>query len=66
MSPRSKENLINKIKIEHMMWKLDNAIDSRDVHHKVIERTEEDELISKSQNPYYGKIKAHAPTKSYY
>lgn len=52
MSPRSKENLINKIKIEHMLWKIDTAFDKRDVEHKIVEKTEEDELIAKSKSKY--------------
>ena len=43
MSPRSKEQLINKIKIEHMIWKTEVAFDRKDVEHKAIERTDEDE-----------------------
>lgn len=43
MSPRSKENLINKIKIELMIEKVDMAFDNKDIEHKIIERTEEDD-----------------------
>lgn len=43
MSPRSKENLINKIKIEHLLWRVDNVFDNKEVEHKIVERTEEDE-----------------------
>lgn len=39
MSPRSKDNLINKIKIEHMLWRVDLAIDKQDVEHRIVERT---------------------------
>jgi hypothetical protein len=40
MSPRSKENLIKKIKVEHMLWKVDNVLEERDVGHRIIEKAE--------------------------
>lgn len=43
MSPRSKENLINKFKIEFMIQKVDNAFDKKEISHKIIERTDEDD-----------------------
>jgi hypothetical protein len=47
MSPRSKDNLINKIKIEYMMKRIDNAFIKRDIEHKIIERADEEELVYK-------------------
>ena len=38
MSPRSKENIIQKLKIDHMMWKVDIEVDKRDAHHKIVEK----------------------------
>lgn len=53
MSPRSKENLINKIKIEHLLWRTDQAFDRRDAEHKIVERVDinedEAELIKKAK-----------------
>jgi hypothetical protein len=54
MSPRSKENLINKIKIEHLLWRTDQVFDRRDAENKVVERVdinedEEAELIKKAK-----------------
>ena len=40
MSPRSKENLINKIKIENLLWKVDTVFDRKDIENKIVERTE--------------------------
>jgi len=40
MSPRSKENKVNKMKIEHLLWRTDQVFDTRDAHHKVVERVE--------------------------
>jgi hypothetical protein len=44
-SPRSKENLVSKTEIEHTIWKVDNAVEQRDVEHNIIEKTEEEELL---------------------
>lgn len=54
MSPRSKENLVNKIKIEHLLWRTDQVFDIRDAEHKIVERVdineeEEAELIKKAK-----------------
>lgn len=53
MSPRSKENLVNKLKIEHLLWKTDQAFDKRDAEHKIVERVDinedEAELIKKAK-----------------
>jgi len=53
MSPRSKENLINKIKIEHLLWRTDQVFDRRDAENKVVERVDinedEAELIKKAK-----------------
>lgn len=43
MSPRSKENKINKLKIEHLLWRTEIAFDKREVEHKVVEKTVEEE-----------------------
>lgn len=67
MSPRSKQNLINKIKIEHLIWKVDTVFDRKDVEHKIIERTElELEQMSKSKNNFFNKNKASMLGKSFY
>jgi hypothetical protein len=44
MSPRTKENHVNKLKIEYMIQKADGAFDKKNISHKIIERTEEDEM----------------------
>jgi alpha-galactosidase/6-phospho-beta-glucosidase family protein len=62
MSPRSKDNLINKIKIEHMLWRTDLAFDKKDVEHKIVEKTEEDNLVKKTNSIYVPK---HAPPPMY-
>lgn len=62
MSPRSKENLINKIKIEQMIQRLDIALDKKEVEHKIIERTEEDD--KKSNGAYSSR--GHPCGKSFY
>jgi ribonuclease HII len=53
MSPRSKENLINKIKIEHLLWRTDQVFDQRDAENKIVERVDinedEAELIKKAK-----------------
>ena len=53
MSPRSKENKINKIKIEHLLWRTDQVFDRRDAENKVVERVDinedEAELIKKAK-----------------
>ena len=43
MSPRSKEQLINKIKIEHKIWRAEAAFEKKDVENKVVEWTAEEE-----------------------
>jgi len=47
MSPRSKDNKINKLKIEHMLWKLDVAFERRDVEHKIVEKNHEELMAAK-------------------
>ena len=37
-SPRTKDNDINKIKIQNLIWRANAAIQKRDVEHKIIER----------------------------
>lgn len=61
MSPRSKENLINKLKIEFMLQRVDLAFDKKEVEHKIVERTEEDER----KNPWSTKG-GPPPAKSFY
>jgi hypothetical protein len=64
MSPRSKENTVNKLKIEHLLWRTEQAFDTRDAHHKIVERIdineeEEAELIKKAKKlPPKSKSKA--------
>ena len=48
MSPRSKNNQINKLKIEFMMKRIDHAFVKREIEHKIIERADEEELIHKA------------------
>lgn len=43
MSPRTKENKISKLKIEHLLWRTEIAFDKRDVEHKVVEKTVEED-----------------------
>ena len=66
MSPRSKENLINKIKIEHMLWKVDIAFDKKDVEHKIVERAEDEDIIYKVKSLYVSKKLAPEMHKSFY
>ena len=42
MSPRSKENLINEMKIEHMLWEVDIKVDKRDIELKIMENQGKD------------------------
>ena len=48
MSPRSKENLIKKIKIEHMIQRIDHVLEKRDVEHRIVEYGEHDEESEKA------------------
>lgn len=50
MSPRTRDNNINKIKIEYMMRRIDAAFVKREVEHKIVERLDEEELIAKAPN----------------
>lgn len=61
MSPRSKENLISKIKIEHMLQRVDLAFDKKEVEHKVVERTDDDE-----RKNGWSTRGGPAPAKSFY
>ena len=38
MSPRTKENTIKKIKVEHMIWKIDQAFEQKDIEYKIVEK----------------------------
>ena len=65
MSPRSKENLINKIKVEHLIWRIDTAFERRDVEHKIVER--DDEIENKKITPKSkssSKISSKSPSLS--
>jgi hypothetical protein len=62
MSPRTKEMKLNKMKIEHMIWRIDTAFEQQDVFHKVVERTEEDE----KRTPGYLQRNTGGPSKSYF
>ena len=64
MSPRSKEQLINKIKIEHMIWKTEVAFDRKDVENKAIEITgeEEEQRMRKARHQHL----RHSVTQSFY
>ncbi len=71
MSPRSKENLVNKMKIEHLLWRTDQVFDIRDAEHKIVERVdineeEEAELIKKAKKlpPKQRSIKGNTNNKS--
>jgi len=66
MSPRSKENLINKIKIEHMLWKVDIAFDKRDVEHRIVERAEDENIVYKAKSINAHKKMAPEMLKSFY
>ena len=48
MSPRSKDNLINKLKVEYMIRRIDAAFVKQEIDHKIIERAEEEELVWKA------------------
>jgi hypothetical protein len=37
-SPRTKDNDINKIKIQNLIWRANVAIQKKDVEHKIVER----------------------------
>ena len=53
MSPRSKENLINKIKIEHKIWQVDTLMEKQFSKFRAIERgsdEEEEVLITKNKS----------------
>jgi hypothetical protein len=38
MSPRSRENMANKLRIDHLIWRLDTLLEQRDAAHKIVER----------------------------
>jgi hypothetical protein len=48
MSPRTKSNNIEKIRIQQMIKKIDRAFIKREVEHKIVEKEDEEELIHKS------------------
>ena len=67
MSPRSKENKVNMIKIEHLLWRTNQVFDIREAEHKIVERIEineeeEAELIKKAKKiPPKSKTKVANP-----
>ena len=46
MSPRSRENKINKLKVEYMIRRIDTAFVKREVEHKIVERADEEEMVA--------------------
>jgi hypothetical protein len=49
MSPRSKQNLISKIKIEHLIHRVDQTLEKRDIEHRIVEYGEFDEEAEKAR-----------------
>ncbi len=45
MSPRSKDNLINKLKVEYMLRRIDDAFMRREIEHKIVEKEDEEEVL---------------------
>lgn len=45
MSPRTKENKINKLKVEYMIRRIDNAFVKREIEHKIVEKEDEEEIL---------------------
>lgn len=41
MSPRTKDIERNKIRIEHMLWRVDTVFQRQDAQHKVVEREDD-------------------------
>ena len=56
MSPRTKENERNKVRIEHMLWRVDTVFEKKDAHHKIVER-EDDYLKSQHVSDISIKLK---------
>jgi len=48
MSPRTKNNEIEKIRIGYLLKRIDRAFVKREIEHKIVEREEEEELVYKS------------------
>jgi hypothetical protein len=65
MSPRTKQNEINKIKIEHLIHKVDQTLEKRDVEHRIVEHGEFDEEAEKARlklaNKKYKKGRSQNP-----
>jgi hypothetical protein len=49
MSPRSKENLIKKIKVEHLIQRIDHALEKRDIEHRIVEYAEHHDDLTVSE-----------------
>ena len=49
MSPRSKENLIKKIKVEHLIQRIDHALEKRDIEHRSVEYAEHHDDLTVSE-----------------
>jgi hypothetical protein len=41
MSPRTKENERNKVRIENMLWRVDTVFEKKDAEHKIVEREDD-------------------------
>ena len=46
MSPRSKRNLVNKLRIEHLIWRIDTMFEKRTAEHKIVERKDDEQKIA--------------------
>jgi hypothetical protein len=51
MSPRSRDNMANKLRIDHLIWRLDTILEQRDAAHKIVERLDGNGRLTPTLSP---------------
>jgi hypothetical protein len=51
MSPRTRDNMANKLRIDHLIWRLDTILEQRDAAIKVIERLDSGGNLTPTLSP---------------
>ena len=51
MSPRSRDNMANKLRIDHLIWRLDTILEQRDAAHKIVERLDGEGRLTPTLSP---------------
>jgi hypothetical protein len=52
MSPRSRDNMANKLRIDHLIWRLDTLLEQRDAAHKIVERLDGNGRLTPNLSPF--------------